>query len=338
LSALHQRWANITAAVIQTGCTIATLGAAAAGAGYAALAGVVAGSAAIGSISVVATAIPANKGLNIARKVIGMVEMTISVAAGALSLLSFSFAGEEAGIADLEMIKIPFQRVVNKRVSNLPSGLISVNDSVEQLLLEVTEPDPDFAPITQMDILLAYAPDGRLKFMSVDETSQAWLYLRHSPIGENIMCDTGTILLAYTLVRKPLPVADLDEFLSVRYESIQYYYDVDLRIKRYLTALKKILTPLQRGCCQIGIFGLQDVFYQVNRATGVGYAVISDNEHITVLFNHPGTSTRNSVFGIYTFDDESGIEFCEGFRIHDIRQMFYKNWQSTVIFYMQLDV
>ena len=42
LSALHQRWANITAAVIQTGCTVATLGAVAAGAGSAALASIVA--------------------------------------------------------------------------------------------------------------------------------------------------------------------------------------------------------------------------------------------------------------------------------------------------------
>ncbi|MCY4330268.1 MAG: hypothetical protein OXC48_09375, partial [Endozoicomonadaceae bacterium] len=77
LSALHQRWANITAAVMQAGCTVATLGAAVAGAGSAVLVGVVAGTAAIGSIPVAAAAIPANKGLNLAGKIIGMAEMAV---------------------------------------------------------------------------------------------------------------------------------------------------------------------------------------------------------------------------------------------------------------------
>ena len=114
LSALHQRWANITAAVIQAGCTVATLGAAAAGAGPAALAGVVAGTAAIGSIPVVAAAIPTNKGLNVAGNIIGMAEMAVSIAAGFDGLLPFSVASESE-----DFIKFQIPNMLPSRAEKL---------------------------------------------------------------------------------------------------------------------------------------------------------------------------------------------------------------------------
>ena len=106
LGAIHQRWANITAAIMQAGFTAAAVGSAVAGAGGAALAGVVAGTAAIGSVPVVAAAMPANKGLNIAGKVTGMAEMAVSVAAAAFSLIPV--AAEEAVGANVGKMRIPF--------------------------------------------------------------------------------------------------------------------------------------------------------------------------------------------------------------------------------------
>ena len=91
---------------MQAGFTAAAVGSAVAGAGGAALAGVVAGTAAIGSVPGVAAAMPANKGLNIAGKVTGMAEMAVSVAAAAFSLIPV--AAEEAVGANVGKMRIPF--------------------------------------------------------------------------------------------------------------------------------------------------------------------------------------------------------------------------------------
>ncbi len=85
LSALHAKWANIAAEVINAGLTVATLGASAYSYGGA-LPGlaVTAGAAITGSVPVAAAAIPANKGLNIAGSVIGVAQMAAMVTAAAV--------------------------------------------------------------------------------------------------------------------------------------------------------------------------------------------------------------------------------------------------------------
>ena len=62
-----------------------------------------AGTAAIGSIPVVAAAIPANKGLNVAGNIIGMAEMAVSIAAGFGGLLPFSVASESEEIFECKI-------------------------------------------------------------------------------------------------------------------------------------------------------------------------------------------------------------------------------------------
>ncbi|MCY4330273.1 MAG: hypothetical protein OXC48_09400, partial [Endozoicomonadaceae bacterium] len=104
LSALHQHWANITSSVIQAGLSIASMGATVAGAGSAVLAGVVAGTAAIGSIPVMAAVFPANKGLNVAASIIGVVEMAVTAVVAAGSF----FASLCGSIKNTELSTVPF--------------------------------------------------------------------------------------------------------------------------------------------------------------------------------------------------------------------------------------
>ena len=231
LSALHQRWANITAAVIQAGCTVATMGAAAAGAGSAALAGVVAGTAAIGSIPVAAAAMPANKGLNIAGKIIGMAEMVTTVAAGAIDLISFAM--ENSLIIQTPCSMLSVRRSTSKALTLLtskgtPEEEVSENffeNITEQQLTEdhlipkLYDPSPTTTKITQiLQYSHCYYQDkgqGYLKFDSPDTASWVWLELRKH-FKDNVECDTASILMSYHHAGLSLSVAELADFLSVR--------------------------------------------------------------------------------------------------------------------------
>ena len=114
LNALHAKWANIAGAVITTGLTVATLGAAAATYGGSLLASaVVAGTTAVGSIPVVAAATPANKGLSIAAAVTGFTEMAAMVATAAVDMGLFlhtsltDATSNDIELHDLKMLRLP---------------------------------------------------------------------------------------------------------------------------------------------------------------------------------------------------------------------------------------
>ena len=144
---MHQRWANITASVIQTGCTVATLGATVASAGSATLAGVIAGTATIGSIPVVAAAIPANKGLNIAGKIIGMAEMAVTVAAGLGGFLSFAATGEEVAAEGTPLGEIPFKMLTAKKDTNELAIFSGLNRHILQKLRQ---------PVKKINVLIRF--------------------------------------------------------------------------------------------------------------------------------------------------------------------------------------
>ncbi|MCY4330055.1 MAG: RHS repeat-associated core domain-containing protein, partial [Endozoicomonadaceae bacterium] len=108
LGALHKKWANILGAVITSALTVATLGEAAETYGGTLLAtAVMAGATAAGSVPVVAAAIPANKGLNIAASVIGVVE-AISIAATAAFDIGLYLSGEKEALfsTDQELVNV----------------------------------------------------------------------------------------------------------------------------------------------------------------------------------------------------------------------------------------
>ncbi len=333
LSALHQRWANITAAIMQTGCTVATLGAAVAGAGSAALAGVVTGAAAIGSIPVAAAAIPANKGLNLAGKIIGMGEMAVSVAAGALNLLSFSVAGQEAGTVDIQTVEFPFRMLSTKSKISSGANISAVSEytslSEEELTGAVQSLPKSVSPnndlITDLSIL---APNEFLDFENEKEVSQAWLYLRGSSYKDNIECDTGTILLAYHFVNKCLKASNLADFLFVRNK---YFYCNDIFSKShpYFKALNKVLEPIQLQYSHrrynLGEYTTKNLIDAFDR--GGNCIIASGYNHIALIKRIPENSTLFR-FGVYHFFDKKGLDVLY---YSNLSQFFYSSDHKKVI-------
>ena len=119
LSALHAKWANIAGEVINAGLTIATLGASAYSYGGA-LPGlaVTAGATLAGSMPVAAASIPANKGLNIAGSVVGIVQTAAMVATAAI----------DAGLFFTKKVPISMAKILMNR------GDISLEDLNFQML------------------------------------------------------------------------------------------------------------------------------------------------------------------------------------------------------------
>ena len=241
LSALHQRWANITASVIQFGCTVATLGAAAAGAGAIAVAGVVAGAATIGSIPVIAAAIPANRGLNIAGSLIGMAETAVTVATG---LLSFSMVNEEFEL------EIPFKMLSAKNGNFCVSEFSCSNevcvfsgDALDELNLELPAATPTVSQFLQQAPNLKHG--SFLEFKTLREVALTWALLRCSPFRDNIACDTGCILLAYYFRQVLLSVEKLENFLKVRNNFSSFEQVIVSPNHPYIVVLNYVLRPLK---------------------------------------------------------------------------------------------
>ncbi|MCY4328858.1 MAG: RHS repeat-associated core domain-containing protein, partial [Endozoicomonadaceae bacterium] len=335
LSALHQRWANITAAVIQTGCTIATLGAAVAGAGSAALAGVVTGAAAIGSIPVAAAAIPANKGLNLAGKIIGMAEMAVSVAAGALNLLPFSVSGQEAGAADIQTVKFPFRMLSIKSEISSGSDISAVNEcahlsgeklaTVQSFFEYVSSAIPAASTDVMIDLSIL-APDDFLTFENEKEVSQAWLYLRGSSFKDNIECDTGTILLTYHFVNKRLLASDLADFLFVRNEHF-YSNDIFSKSHPYFEALNKVLEPIQHTNRRynLGDYSVRNLINALDRS---GNCIIASGYNHIALIERRSENSVWCRFGVYNFFDKKGLDVLY---YRSLNQFFYSSYHKKVI-------
>ncbi len=307
LSALHKRWANITASVIQAGCTVVTLGAAVASAGIAAVAGVVAGTAAIGSIPVAAAAIPANKGLNIAGNIIGMAEMAVTVAAGLCSFLPFAAVGDEA--ENIPLGEIPF-KMLKTRLSmdgiNVNDPLVLVEIEPVQVSVTLTQ-QPPLTHLSLSDILKESSCFVRtveynlLMFTDKQSVADAWVSLCSSPFAASMACDTGCILLAYQITGKPLNIWMLAEFLNVRQQYISGCEYLSL-YHPYITALKDILEAT--GDCKlrynVGIYSrenLTKIFY------GWTSIMLSGYDHMAIVERGEfGVAGKDPVWKVYQFD------------------------------------
>ena len=255
LSALNKRWANITAAFIQAGLTIAGMGATVASAGSFVLGGVVAGTAAVGSVSVVAAALPANKGLNIAGSIIGMTEMAVAAVATAGSF----FAGFCGAVNETELSTVPFRMLKAKSSEWVgPSGSASLEDScigantyflVDPSLFRLeSTADAIFKSLYsgQIQTYLYTKLSGFIncgKFLEISSKEQImgiWKVLCNSPFNDNIACDTGAILLAAYFNERLIDVEVLTDFLVERkpYADINEVFSSD---HPYIHALRKIL-------------------------------------------------------------------------------------------------
>ncbi len=314
LGALHQRWANITASVIQAGCTVATLGAAVAGAGASALAGVVAGTATIGSIPVVASAIPANKGLNIAGKIIGMAEMAVTVATGLAGFLPLNMAAGETATEDIPLAKIPFEMLTGKQ----KTAVTTVNDegassSASVSAIPVLRPS---LPSVSLNEILEQSPyffykRGKFPYLnllnrqSVEETLSLLL---NSPFKDNIACDTGSIFLVYQRNGQVLHTNELTKFLSVRMRFIGQESPVSSD-HPYLKALKNILDRANpygsKFRYHIGNYydkSLLNIFQLTNCVLLSGY------NHMAVVERIQDSAGCKSCWNVYQFNSKGNIK------------------------------
>ncbi len=309
LSALHQRWANITASVIQTGCTVATLGATVASAGSAALAGVIAGTVTIGSIPVVAAAMPVNKGLNIAGKIIGMTEVAITVATSLAGFMCFSAAGERVAAEDIPLGKIPFGMLKANQATNVVAGdepavlpsLVSTASTVvtspsltSLSLSQFLEQSPCFHRILDFSCLW---------FDDRQSVADTWVLLRSSPFAGNIACDTGCILLVYQLSGQALDISELAEFLCERQKFIPG--DQLLPDHPYIEALKHILKSANKvsyhaysyNIVTFSLDKLKDLFYRSDCLLLTGYNHMAVVKKLTKSFGRDVLKWEVSQFG-----------------------------------------
>ncbi|MCY4328686.1 MAG: RHS repeat-associated core domain-containing protein, partial [Endozoicomonadaceae bacterium] len=337
LSALHQRWANITAAVIQAGCTVVTLGAAAAGAGVAALVDVVAGTAAIGSIPVVAAAIPANKGLNVAGNIIGVAEMAVSIAAGMGGLLPFAVTSESEEVFGCEIPKMLPSGAKNLEESGGNISATASGSSASMSVQSKLMPPLIYVPMTAREVFdnsscLFYDKlYGQLKLDDLQNVVDTWASLRNSAFHDNIKCDTGCILLAYHVARKNLYIVKLDNFLSVREKYIDYSGSFSQE-HEYIRALAQVLDDArtrrsnsnQGPTFNVGHYNsmrLNNIFSIYK------YALIQGRDHMIMLENlSSGDGTRGSkVWRAYEFYADSDNLSIRQVTTHDLATKIFKN-------------
>ncbi len=307
LSALHQRWANITAAVIQAGCTVATLGAAAAGAGTAALAGVVAGTAAIGSIPVVAAAIPANRGVNAAGSIIGMAEMAVSVAVGISGLLPFAITNEEAEAVPMftipKMLRLkPGEDEAEENPSTIATGssgatatLVSATKS-----LTLTDAETTVQSLSELSFFsnYDYVFPQSFRMNSPSDVVKVWTSLRNTKFIEAINCDVGVILLAHMLTGETLDIKTLDEFLYVRNQYLEFEEEITSE-HPYIAALYKALDKTLSYISDIEFYHVGDLIHASIRYNK--YLLIQGYAHTTILKAAGFDINYHQLFDIYQF-------------------------------------
>ena len=331
LSALHQRWANITAAVIQTGCTVATLGAVAAGAGSAALASIVAGVAATGSIPVVAAAIPANKGLNIAGNIIGITEMTVTIATGVCSLLSFAIAGEAEEVFGGEIPKM--LPSIAENLTKSGENISTTSGSTKPISVEFTLIHPPFNPKTAEELFEGSSfsfydkASKTLKPDSLKNVVNIWAVLRNSPFHENIACDTGCILLAYQIAGKDLKIKSLDIFLSMRNKYINYEGSFS-KEHPYIVALNNVFEGIRDHSHPGNIREYNIGNYNASKLSRIftyyRYMLIQGYNHMVIL-KHAGYDNWNRLWKVYQFFSDSDNLIIRHVNTRNLNRQIFRN-------------
>ena len=210
LSALHAKWANIAGEVINAGLTIATLGASAYSYGGAlpGLAVTTAGAALAGSVPVVAASIPANKGLNTAGSVVGIVQTAAMVATAAIDI----------GLFFTKKVPLSMAKMLMNR------GDISLEDLNFQMLTMTTSAGKrsffskfDIRKfIEERPYLRLKINNGYLKMEGCIDLDCLWCFLR-SENNDIIACDTACILSLMHYKGISIKVETFQMFLDAKY-------------------------------------------------------------------------------------------------------------------------
>ncbi len=227
LDALHEKWANIVGAVITSALTVATLGGSAYTCGGTLLASAVtAGATLAGSIPVAAAAIPANKGLNIAASVVGVIQMVSMAATAAIDAGLCLFKSKPLSLLDEIPLKLLNTRVLIRDFTPAVDYF-----DVEQYLLQKV---PRF-----IDIIRG---QPHLKIKNIDHFNTIWNFLfKHSSI---IDCDTALILTFARIRKNPLNLNLFQDFLTCKYSAQKAFLIDDLPRSQQMEIMQPYLLSL----------------------------------------------------------------------------------------------
>lgn len=278
LNALHAKWAHIAGSVITAGLTVATLGAAAASYGGSLLAGVVMGGTAIaGSVTVVAAAIPSNKGLNIAASVIGFTEMAAIATTAAVDMGLFLLSASKAASQISALVEnLALKEFYPLMMSSEANAILADNFYA--------------STYTSVPLLMRYASDlityDHLKINGFDDLCRIWSVLK-SERNDLICCDTGALMVATLINKKPLSLSKFGMFLTIRKEladillapiSYERFAIKLVTNRRYVNVFKSVCGFNRWVSCSPALTALTDVLKNPGNI-----ALIMMHNHIQVV-------------------------------------------------------
>ncbi len=295
LNALHEKWAHIAGAVITTGLTIATLGASAAAYGGPLLASaVVAGTAVTGSIPVVAAAIPANHGLNMAASIEGFIEMGAMIATAAVDIGLF-FATPQVQSNEYELGVLNMLRL---KTSKNPNPLYDTESPTTLLRRHASQ--------------LVNLRRQTLELKTLKDIQDTWKILK-SEKNDLVACDAATLCMVSWLNDEPLQLQVLQRAMRLKLEVIQRGGKVVDRCenlqedwlfhrasKHYIFFLRENLEKLN----PIGgpfLDGINEEIEFDKILIEPGVAVIEASGHIGVIQRFSGD---DNLWGAYLFYDD----------------------------------
>ncbi len=315
LSALHGKWAHIAGAVITSGLTVATLGASAAFYGGTVLASAVAaGTAAIGSISVIAAAIPANHGLNMAASIEGFIEMGAMITTAAVDAgLFFATALARSNEYELNILNMLKVAAIYPEETTYHQGL-----PLEVLRKQIKD--------------LLDEKRQTLNMNKYNDVERVWKAFK-SETNDLITCDVATLCLVSWITKKPLKLQDVRKFLRLKLKAYEfndeiitkgfkmeerYWKDIEgakeyqlyLMASRYRLAFSKVLRQ----------FGTKYTYHMLKKENYIdnlafdtflkqpGMAVVETRHHTTIVEKFIGADN----WGVYTFNRDGTINFEKG--------------------------
>ncbi|MCY4330782.1 MAG: hypothetical protein OXC48_12005, partial [Endozoicomonadaceae bacterium] len=327
LNALHAKWAHIAGAVITTGLTIATLGAAAYTYGGTLIASAVtAGATIAGSVPVAAAAIPTNKGLNIAASVIGGIEMSVMATTAAVDM-------------GLYFMSDPLMSVVKSMINN--SGI-----ELDDFYLNCVEPLPEeykpYIPnlgsvlrnnlpetIHQRSIFFRIRDDEMLK--------NVWAAFK-SLNNHLLSCDVGCILAVAAVTGNPVNLLDIDLLLEPK---MNFYLAMSQQIE-IPTQTELMLVYIYQLFKTLGSVGDSDIFFEYPiPLRSLEELMLSPGErHATLIPGHIQLiqRERGTVWSTYEFKGNEVTKITG--QINEIEDIFYAHARGDqgkkIIFSMRI--
>ena len=311
-NALHAKWAHIAGTVITTGLTIATLGASAYTYGGSVIASAItAGATIAGSVPVVASVIPANKGLNIAASVIGGIGMATMAVTAAVDAGLFFTLSTPSSMAKTVM-NIP--QIELKTLHMHMLGLLGMP--------ALTEQDETWYMLNFMSHLEGMMPtiltrkDDNLFFRitTIETLGTVWSTLKSLENGDRniIECDFGCVLATAKVTKQPINFNYIHSFFKAKMHLMNYELSIDItgseydsKLKNYLNAYFTLLKSVSNNGKLLAFPGRTSSLEQVIQTPGEIHAVTT-TFHTQLIHR-----ITNELWATYDFKEDAA-SYCVG--------------------------